>query len=508
MSEIKAGAVLNYVRVFMGVGIGFFISPFVLSHLGIAEYGVYTIAGTIVSWLALCDFGLTASTTKFLSEYQARKDEEGEACFLGNVTYLFSFVGLVVLILGLIVYPFLNRIFPHFTVWEMNLYRVLYIIALVNTVLMFPLRSVAGISASRQCYFVPGVVNVISSAVTALGTVILLSLGERAVALSLFTVAVGIACMAWNAYYCFGYLRARINWRGFNPALCRSVYAFSLWMFLDQLISIFNWGCGNMVVGMTCGASEVAVFSYGLMLMQYYFMGAGCLSGLLLPKVVKACREEDSNEKLTAMWIRVGRFQVVILGVMLLGVISFGQQFLHLWIGDTLGTRTFESWVVAVLLISTVTMPLVQSLGHQILQARNAIKDRVKGLLMVAALFSVIGYFVSMKYGSVGFAACVAVSFVCGQWLFLNVLYKKKIGLNVYAFFSGIGQNLVKPALLLIFVIAIIYLCRHYTENWVGLGCGCSIFVLFYVFVMINFYLKEDELAALPSIVEKIKVFK
>lgn len=507
MSEIKAGAILNYVRVFMGVGIGFFISPFVLSLLGVAEYGVYTIAGTIVGWLALCDFGLTASTTKFLSEYQARKDADGEARFLGNVTYLFSLVGLVVFILGLAVYPFLNRIFPHFSVEELRLYKILYIISLINTVLMFPLRSIAGIASSRQRYIVPGIVNVVSSFVTACSTVVLLLIGLKSIALSISAVTIGVLCMVWNVYYCFGRLKARINWKSFDPILCKSVYAFSFWMFLDQLISIFNWGCGNMVVGMTCGASEVAVFSYGLMLMQYYFMGAGCLAGLFLPKVVKACHDENSNEKLTEMWIRVGRVQVVILGIMLFGVIAFGRQFLHLWIGSSLGERTTESWLVSVLLISTVTMPLVQSLGHQILQARNAIKERVKGLLLIAMLFSVLGYFVSIKYGAVGFASCVAISFVCGQWLFLNFLYKRRIGLNIWAFFKGVGQNILLPVVSLSSAVVIAFFWKPFSETWTWLGIGCIFYALFYVFIMINFYLKDEELSLLPSIVKKIRIF-
>lgn len=507
MNEIKGGAILNYVRVFLGVGIGFFISPFVLSRLGIIEYGVYTIAGTIVSWLALCDFGLSASTTKFLSEYQARMDVEGEARFLGNVTYLFSLVAVVVLILGLVVYPFLELIFPHFTNEELRLYRILYIISLINTVLMFPLRSIAGISSSRQRYIVPGIVNVISSFVTACSTVILLLMGLKSIALSISAVIIGVLCMVANVYYCFGYLKARINWKCFDPSLCKSLYAFSLWMFLDQLISIFNWGCGNMVVGMTCGASEVAVFSYGLMLMQYYFMGAGCFSTLFLPKVVKACHEEESIEKLTAMWIRVGRIQVVILGIMLFGVVAFGQQFLYLWIGDTLGARTFESWIVAVMLISTVSIPLLQSLGHQILQARNAVKDRVKGLLVIAGLFSLLGYFVSMKYGSIGFAVCVSISFVCGQWVFLNYLYKKKIGLNVHEFFKGICKNVLVPFISLSIIVAVAIICKRYTENWLGLGVGCIFFILFYILIMVNFYMKEEELNLLPTIVKRFKFY-
>ena len=115
MSEIKAGAVLNYISLFLRLGVSFFLSPYILICLGPSEYGVYTIAGSIIGWLALCDFGLTLSTTKFISEYQARGDTEGEAHYLGNIAALFSVIGLFVLVVGLCLFPFLGDFFPKFT---------------------------------------------------------------------------------------------------------------------------------------------------------------------------------------------------------------------------------------------------------------------------------------------------------------------------------------------------------------------------------------------------------
>lgn len=53
MNEIKAGAAVNYLNLIVRIGIGFLLSPFILYHLGVGEYGVYTIAGAIVGWLAM-----------------------------------------------------------------------------------------------------------------------------------------------------------------------------------------------------------------------------------------------------------------------------------------------------------------------------------------------------------------------------------------------------------------------------------------------------------------------
>lgn len=504
MSEIKAGAILNYVRLFVKLGVGFFLSPFVLASLGKAEFGIYSIAGTIIGWLALCDFGLTASTTKFLSEYQARGDMEGEAHYLGNVAALFSVIGIVVLVAGLCIYPFLGNIFPKFNEEELGLYRILYLMTLFNTTFMFPARSLSGISASRQKYKVPGIVGIGMSLASTTGTIIVLLLGYKSIAICAVSIFFGILGLLWDVYYCFGILKARMSWNGWDISLCKSMFAFSFWMFLDQLICIFNWGCGTTIIGMTQGAAQIAVYSYGLMLMQYYFMTSNCISSLFLPKVVKLVSRHADKEEMTDLWIKVARVHVLILGLMLSGLVIFGRQFLSLWVGNTLGEGTEQSWLVALLLIGTITVPLVQCLGWQILQAYDAIRFRVKILLLVAACNMGLGYFLSLSYGSIGLAIGTAASFIIGQWIFMNLLYRFKIGLNVRRFFMDTISGLGVPSVLFAVVAYMVF--RHFFEfsrTQEGFFICVAVYSLLYGMCMLNCYIKPSERGLLPSFVQR-----
>lgn len=502
MSEIKTGAVLNYISLFVKLGIGFFLSPFILESLGKSEFGIYSIAGTIIGWLALCDFGLTASTTKFLCEYQAKGDKEGEAHYLGNVAALFSIVGGVVLVAGLCVYPFLGNIFPKFSESELKLYRILYLMTLLNTSIMFPFRALGGIASSRQKYKVPGMVALGLSLCTTASTVALLLLGYKSIALCAAGIFFGVLNLAWGVFYSFVCLKARISWKGWDFPLCKSLFAFSFWMFLDQLIGIFNWGCGTTIMGMTQGAAQIAAYVYGLHLMQYYFMASNCIAGLFLPKVVKLVNKQVDKEELTDLWIKVARVHVLILGLMLSGLVIFGRQFLALWVGRTLGAATYESWLVALLLIGTITVPLVQCLGWQILQAYNAIRFRVKVLLFIAAGNLVLGYVLSIHYGAVGLAAGTALSFILGQWIFMNLLYRYKIGLNVPRFFIETISGLGVPCIAFAGVCGIVYgYLSEFSQTWNGFVIGVILYTVLYGLLMLNFYARKAELVLLPGAV-------
>lgn len=494
MSEIKGGAILNYIRLFLSVGIGFFLSPFVLSQLGKAEYGIYCIAGTIISWLALCDFGLSASATKFISEYQARGDAVGEARYIGNAAILFSIIGAFVLVAGLVIYPFLPQFFPKFTVEELRLYQTLYLLTLFNVALSFPMRSLGGIAAARQKYIVPGIVGCLFSLASTLGTVLLLLMGYKAVALSVWGIVMGVLGMAWNIYYCFRVLKARIHFGKLNPALCRTMFGFSGWMFLDQLINMMNTGSSNFIVGMTRGAEEVAVYSYGLALFRYFAMGAACIAGLYLPRVVAMIVGGADGRQQTDMMIRVGRFQLLVLACPYLGIILFGKEFFSLWVGGTLGEQTDVCWFVTVSILIPYGFLLLQALGWQILQARNAMQYRVRVLAVSSFVSLLAGYYLSLYFGIKAMALGTAASVIIGQGFFVNWFYHHKMGLDIPRFFcETLGKWWLWAPVLLGWGLALKAALPG--GGWLGFGLKVALFSLGYFGVIMWLYATPEERA-------------
>lgn len=507
MSEIKAGALLNYVRMLLSLAAGFFISPYVLSQLGKDEYGLYSIALSIQGWLVMCDFGLSASVTRFLSEYRARGDADGEAHFIGQAAVLFSGIAVLVLLAGGGGYFFLSDLFPHFGEREMAIFRVLYLLTLVNAALLIPLKGLSGISAARQKYTLPGLAGVLTTLLTATGTVLLLHAGYRATALCTLGVGMNLLCMIWNVYYCFRILGARLRAGRPDLPLCRGIFAFSLWVFLDQLTGLLNWGCGNIITGMTRSAGEVAVYSYGLSLTQYCFMASSCISGLFLPRVVALVQSGCGGEELTDLWIRTARVQVLLLGAMASGLFIFGQVFLELWLGGSLGSSTHTTWWVAILLTGSVCPALIQGLGLQILQARNAVRQRVRGVLFISLPALVPVFYLSALFGPVGLAAGSAATGLLIQFGWMNPLYAR-MGLNVRRFFREVFTGLGPLAVLVL-------LCRlltgHFHEqlnSWSTLIPAGALYALLYGLLMLNSYGRTAEWNLLPPWLRRVLIFR
>ncbi|MBQ3525126.1 MAG: hypothetical protein IJA63_02525 [Akkermansia sp.] len=433
MGEIKRGAILNYILLALQIGIPLALTPYIMESLGAAEYGVYMLASTIMVRLYMSDLGRT-TTTKFLSEYLGKGDKEGAARFLGNITVLYGIIGAGILMLGLGIYPWLGDIFSSFSEEELRTYRVLYLLTLVNAAIMFPARSLAGVADARQRFTVPGIIAVASAATNGLGTVLLLWLGLRSTGLILLSIGTGIMALLCNMAYCFIGLRARICLRGWSSTICKGIFIFSFWMFLNQLINMLNAGTGNYIVAMTQGPTAAGVYTNGLMIYGHYFLLAGVLSALFLPRVVRMVVRGASAEQQTDAMVRLGRAQLMILGGALLVLLCYGREFFRLWIGHIPGADADTSYHICLCLIIPQTFALVQALGWQISQARDALRQRVLITGFNSLLFIIVSYFVCLHAGIRAQAVWAAASILI-QLGMLNLIHYRGLGLQIWRFY-------------------------------------------------------------------------
>lgn len=57
VNQLKAGVVLNYVSIVLNMVIGLIYTPFMLRKLGQSEYGLYSLAASIIAYLTVLDLG-------------------------------------------------------------------------------------------------------------------------------------------------------------------------------------------------------------------------------------------------------------------------------------------------------------------------------------------------------------------------------------------------------------------------------------------------------------------
>ena len=57
MNQLKVGAALNYVSIILHMVVGLVYTPYMLRTLGQSEYGLYSLAASIIAYLTVLDLG-------------------------------------------------------------------------------------------------------------------------------------------------------------------------------------------------------------------------------------------------------------------------------------------------------------------------------------------------------------------------------------------------------------------------------------------------------------------
>ncbi len=491
-SELKTGAALNYVSIVVHLATSFFLTPFVIKSLGVEEYGLFMLSSSIIVWLALTDFGLGGTVNKYVATYHAKGEKEQEAHFLGQSMMLFSALGLLTLLVGVVCFFYLDTFFPDLDTQQHETLEIMYLLTLGNLILAFPLRPLGCVPGAYLKFIVPGAVSLGFSLFNTALTVLLLFWGYKAIGLTVLGVGMGVARLLWGLYYTIRCLGVRLVFRKPDIPLYRELFVFSFWILLNQLMDLFYWRAGTPILASLSSMTAVAIFTIGIQFSQYFMTASTAISGVIGPKIMHMVALDASKEELTRMMVRVGRLQVVILMLILCGFAIYGETFLELWVGSSIGEGIQAAWLGALIVLIPLTLPLTQNMGLALLQAMNIHKGRAIILFYSSVICVVLGVLLSHFYGALGMFVGTATSLTIGQGIMINIYYHRKTGLNMFVFFKKTFGPLILPvALFLVVGVVMTYFLQ--ANTWLEFFAQAGCYGVLGILILFFLYLNRDE---------------
>ena len=137
--QLKLGAILSYVSTGLNMAVQLLYTPLMIRLLGQSEYGLYTLVGSVVSYLSLFSLGFTGAYLRFYSQRRAKNDEEGIARLNGMFLTVFCVMSLAALVCGMVLLRFPRALFGNkLTAREVGTARILMAVLVVNIALTFP----------------------------------------------------------------------------------------------------------------------------------------------------------------------------------------------------------------------------------------------------------------------------------------------------------------------------------------------------------------------------------
>lgn len=445
MNQVKAGAILNYVIIGLNALVGLVYTPFMLRCLGQNEYGLYSLVASIIAYLTLLDFGFGPTVVRYTAKYIAEGKEKEQSALYGLFFFLYSVIGLLALGIGFAVYANLDGLFDKtMSQADLSQARTMILLLLVNLAVTFPMSVFGSIVTAYERFIFQKMMIIARILLSTAVMIGILLLGYKAVAMVICQTVFNLLLLASNYLYCKHKLHVKLRFEKCDRSFIRELLGFSIWMFIGDIMFKFYYSTGSFVLGATSGTTAVAVFALGVTLLQMYILFSGGISGVLLPRITSMVTKHSSDREISDLFVRVGRLQFLILGLILGGFVVFGRNFIRLWADE--GYE--EVYYIAILFFSSTLIPLIQNTGIVILQARNRLRYRAVMLLTVSAASLVAQVILAKYYGAIGCAVAIAAGNLIGQGVIMNWYYAKKQNIDMICFWKEIGKMSVVPVAL------------------------------------------------------------
>lgn len=467
INQLKAGAVLSYIFMGLGYSISIIYTPLMLRLLGQNEYGLYNLVASIVAYLGILNFGFGSAYIRYYSRHKSNNDFVNIAKINGMFLIVFSSIGLIAVLAGMILIFNTDAIFgTKLTSGELLTAKTLMAIMVFNIALSFPSIVFNSHITANEKFVFQKITQVVKVIVNPFLILPILFLGYGSVGMVIVSTVLNFIIEIINIMFCFKKLHIKFSFHGFDIVLMREMTVFSSFVFLHMVMNQVLWNVDKFILGRIWGTTTVAIYSLAAQLNMYYLSFSTAISNVFIPRVnniVFSSDDINGNKELTDLLVRVGRLQFIIVSLILLGLIFFGRPFIFMWAGK----NYIESYPIAMLLIIPVTFPLIQNLGIEILRAKNLQKFMAIINVFIALLNVFVSIPLAKMYGGVGSALGTAISLIIGNLLIANLYYHYKIGLNMKRFWLEIIRllpGLIPPIILgiILFLFLDIYKLRYF----------------------------------------------
>ncbi len=478
--------------------VGVVYTPIVLRFLNQSEYGVYTLALSLVAYLTLMDMGFGNTLVRFSS--RARAENKPVENIYGMFLILYLSVSALALIIGFVMSFNIESFFDKsFTAEETAQLKKLFYIMLVNTALVFPNSVFSSIIRSNQRFVFANILSLVMNVGRHVVTVIFLVAGYKTVSMALVALCVTIVTLAVDMYFCFAKLKVRFGFKRLEKVFYREVFGYTFFMLLNIVADQLFAGTDKVILGRVCGSAAVAIYGVAVTFQTYFTEFSTSISGVFLPHISQLASREDGIKEMSSLFIKVGRVQFILLSYILIGFVFYGREFVALWAGE--GYE--DAYLIAIIMMASSIIPFTQNIGISVLQAYNKHGYRSVMYVIIAAINVGISIPLAMFFGGVGAAAGTAIANILGETMFMNVFYWKKMHLNIPAYWKQTVLIFVKmlPIGLMFWVSSFIFEgC-----SWIFLAvegiCGVVVSLPYAFFVLLG---KEEK----KTILAKLRIGK
>lgn len=441
--------------------ITFFLSPFIVGHLGRAAYGFIGLSGSLLSYTSLITVALNAMAGRFISLSYMRGDVKSANQYFSSVFFSNMVFAGIILLLSIFLLIYIDSIFdvPANLLFDV---RLLFFLLVIQSVISLVMNQFGIATFIRNKLYLGSIRSIIGSFLSA--AILFLTYGLLTPHIwytGLSGLAITIYTVCWNVKFRNNLTPdLRINIQSFEFKKVIELIKSGAWNIINRLSNILSQGFDLVFANIFVGAAAMGTFSLSKTLSMMTLSLMGQISGNFSPQLTNlyaAGRIDLVVHELKKSIRVISCFSTPILCSLYLFSGDFfrvwlpGQNWKELWLLATLGfiaspfTLPQEAlWNVFTitnkLKYSSLTL-LVESICvfSSVLLMMNLFHDALSRLVILASMRTLWGFFRSMLFLPMYAAHCLEQKLIT----FFSSIFHSVFGLATACGFAWLIRTLL-----------------------------------------------------------------
>lgn len=495
LDQLKMGALLSYFTMAFNIVAGLIYTPWMVAKIGQADYGLYTLANSLIA-IFMLDFGLGSAVSRYIAKYRAEGRIQDIRDITGVIYKLYILIDLAILAVLTVLYFFLGEIYVELTPAELEKFRILYVTVATYQIIAFPLSPLDGILNAYEKFTQLKICSLLYRVLSVVAVVAVLVFSSDVRIVILATVSAHLITIFTKFALTEKYVPLKINFRAGGQDIYKSLFSFTAWTTIISIMQRFTHSFAPSVLGITSGALEIGLYSPAVLIEGYFYSLGMAVNGLFLPRVSRHIANKEEDQILKLM-IKVGRYQAMALGLAFIGFVCVGKEFMTLWMGPDYT----KSYYLAIIILFPTLISATQQIAKTTVIAKKLVKYQALCMSVTGVVGLGVSYLLSMKIGAAGVCIGTAMTSLINI-TYMNFIYKKKAGINVFEFYKKCYLKLV-PCYAVILLLSFLATSFIPLTGWLGLGVKAVVVGVIFVLTMLVGYTTKEEKKQLGKFAKK-----
>lgn len=354
-ADLLAGAFGSALRHAVNIGICILLIPFIITHLGTEDFGLWVLITSSIGILTICDAGLATSTVKFVADCRGRSDIARRNQLVSTVFCLYCVAAIVTAVVAIILCTCFQNIF---SIPDSQHAKALIVFVVIagKQVLTFPLSIFHGVLFGERRIGSINLVKIGSTLCYLLFTWIVLDAGHGIVALAsvnLFVFLLEHIAYAWLCRKSIENLN--ISVRLFDFSSLKKVASFSGYALLANIAVLVLFRLDPIVIKLFLPMTAVALYALALKISEQIMLLVKQFINAFAPAQAEMHRRCGMKE-VANTWLDCTRWATAGAALLVIGISICAKDVLLLWVGPEFSTAA----TILILLLSAVMVGVGQ----------------------------------------------------------------------------------------------------------------------------------------------------